>query len=59
MCMSTSALVCICAHVSMCAGVSAHVCACVCVSVHTHVYVYGVSDIKLVSLAYMTQKVQM
>ena len=58
MCMSASALVCICVHVSMCAGVSAYVCVCVSVSVHKHLYVCGVSNIKLVSLACMTQKVQ-
>ena len=54
--MFASALVCICVHVSMCSGVSAYVC--VCVSVHKHLYVCGVSNIKLVSLAYMTQKVK-
>ena len=56
MCMSASALVCICVHVSMYAGVSAYMC--VCVSVHKHLYVSGVSNVKLVSLACMTQKVQ-
>ena len=58
MCMSASALVCICVHVSMCAGISAYVSVYVCVSVHTHVYVCGVPNIKFVSLACMTQKVQ-
>ena len=58
MCMSASALVCICVHVSMYAGVSEYMCVCVCVSVHKHLYVSGVSNVKLVSLACMTQKVQ-
>ena len=56
--MSASALVCICVHVSMCAGISAYVCASVYLSVHKHLYVCGVSNVKLVSLACMTQKVQ-
>ena len=58
MCMSAHALVCICVHVSIYAGVSAYMCVCVCVSVHKHLYVSGVSNVKLVSLACMTQKVQ-
>ena len=58
MCMSACALVYVCVHVSvgLCAGISAHVCACVCVSVH--MYVCGMPNIKFVSLACMTQKVQ-
>ena len=56
MCLSASAFVCICVNVSMCAGVSTY--ACVSVSVHKHLYVCGVSNVKLVSLACMTQKVQ-
>ena len=47
---------CVCVSLSVCAGVFAHLCACVCVSVH--VYVCGVLNIKFVSLACMTQKVQ-
>ena len=43
MCMSASALVCICVHVSMYAGVFAYICVCVCVSVHKNLYVSGVS----------------
>ena len=58
MCISASALVYICVHVSMYAGVSAYMCVCVFVSVHKHLYVFGVSNVKLVSLACMTQKVQ-
>ena len=54
MCMSASALVCIFVHVSMYAGVSAYIC----VSVHKHLYVSGVSNVNLVSLACLTQKVQ-
>ena len=37
--------------VSVCAGVSADVCACVCISVH--VYICGMPNIKFVSFAYM------
>ena len=53
LCMYACVLMYVCVHVSVsiCAGVSADVCACVCVSVH--VYFCGIPNIKFVSLAYM------